>query len=124
MSENWIQPKLYKGIVKSETLMLFEEIPNFKQTDLSQDSVFVLDMGDELFVWVGEDVSELERKAHLVPLKSKFSKNWYVIMTKQGLEPESFKKSFGKWQPELLQKLRNSDDEEKYDALNFNEIDD
>ncbi|CAK1592085.1 unnamed protein product [Parnassius mnemosyne] len=124
-------PKLYKGVVTSGNTMIFEEIPEFKQTDLRQNAIFALDMGDDLFVWIGEDVTDEERKVafdiynHVQPLKRGYPNKWYVVMTKQGLEPESFKKSFGRWEPELLIKLRDSDDDdEKFDALNFNEVED
>ncbi|XP_068627197.1 actin depolymerising venom protein gelsolin 1-like [Battus philenor] len=127
MSGAWPEPKLYKGIVTSERTLVFEEIPNFRQMDLRQEFVFVLDLGMEVYVWIGDDVTDLVRKLtynihrYLRPLKAGFPTNWSVIMTKQGLEPESFKKPFKRWESELLIKLRQA--EEKYDALNFNEID-
>ena len=42
---------------------IVEEILNFGQADLVTEDVMLLDIGDAIFVWLGKDSNETERKA-------------------------------------------------------------
>ena len=74
------------------------EIQDFDKSDLVSDDVMILDSGDELYVWVGND-SVAEEKEKALELAGKYlardptdrnEKNTLVFTVKEGEEPSSF----------------------------------
>jgi len=57
-------PRLFQGSNSSGTFKL-EEVFDFAQDDLDNDDVFLLDVFTELFVWLGRNSNETERKLAL-----------------------------------------------------------
>ena len=41
------------------------EIDDFDQKDLSQDSVLILDSGDEIYIWIGNEASDSDKENSL-----------------------------------------------------------
>lgn len=85
-----------------------EEIVDFNQSDLCDDDVMLLDCWDSIFIWIGNDSNENERKlseqAAIEYLKSDPSKRDLatpIIKLKQGFEPPNFTGFFGSWDRSL-----------------------
>ncbi|KRZ91670.1 Gelsolin, cytoplasmic, partial [Trichinella sp. T8] len=104
----------------SETNGIFdvEEIVSFTQEDLYEDDVMVLDVGDEIFVWIGKEASEIEkRKAcenalNLVDCdaSSRTRDTVTIIVVQQGSEPLDFIGHFPNWDPdEWKQSITDAD---------------
>ncbi|KRX89727.1 Gelsolin, cytoplasmic, partial [Trichinella pseudospiralis] len=104
----------------SETNGIFdvEEIVSFAQEDLYEDDVMVLDVGSEIFVWIGKEASETEkRKAcenalNLVDCdaSSRTRDTVTIIVVQQGSEPLDFIGHFPNWDPdEWKQSITDAD---------------
>ena len=85
------------------------EINSFEQADLVPDDVMILDSGAEIYVWVGKDADEEEKRAGIGMAKEYLEKdptdrdsaNTLVLMVKQGEEPSSFTcvfPAFNEWE--------------------------
>ncbi|XP_038221359.1 gelsolin, cytoplasmic-like [Zerene cesonia] len=88
----------------------FEELPpDFTQNDLSDDSVYILDGGEELYFWKGTNTPERVKAA-----KDKIIEEYIeddgldrtvdtaiVVSVKQGKEPANFKKLFSEWDDDM-----------------------
>ena len=68
----------------------------------------ILDTGDSLFAWLGQDANKVERDAVLVTAKdyllsdpSGRNTDLPVCVVKQGYEPPHFTGFFGAWDPTL-----------------------
>lgn len=85
-----------------------EEIANYTQQDLVDDDVMLLDTWDAIYVWVGKNSNEVERKAseqfafhYIEGGPSGQPENVPVIKIKQGFEPLNFTGFFGAWDNDL-----------------------
>ena len=85
-----------------------EEILEFAQSDLVTEDVMLLDVGNMIFVWLGNDSNEYERKQaqetakeYLISDPSERDKDIPIVVTKQGNEPPNFTGNFGAWDPTL-----------------------
>ena len=85
-----------------------EEILDFTQADLVTEDVMLLDVGNAIFVWLGKDSNENEKKLasdaasdYLSSDPTGRDKDIPVIVTKQGNEPPHFTGNFGAWDPTL-----------------------
>merc|ERR1712150_436412 len=75
------------------------QIFNFEQDDMVEDDVMILDSGDEVYVWLGNESDENERVESLKLAKNyidtdpteRNSTNTLIFMINQGEEPISFK---------------------------------
>ena len=74
-----------------------EEVLNFTQLDLVTEDVMILDTGESLFAWLGQDANKVERDAVLVTAKdyllsdpSGRNTDLPVCVVKQGYEPPHF----------------------------------
>ncbi|KAK7862831.1 hypothetical protein R5R35_000849 [Gryllus longicercus] len=102
-------PRLFHCKIFSSGKLSVEEIADFKQDDLDEDDIMVLDSGDEVYVWVGDKSTTEERKLGLKMaqeyLKSDPTDRNHdlnVIFTiKQAEEPDSFKTLFPSWSNSL-----------------------
>ncbi|CAK1553167.1 unnamed protein product [Leptosia nina] len=83
-----------------------EELPpNFSQMDLSDDGVYILDGGEELYMWRGTKIPIRARLAKDKIIEKYISDDGLdrtvdsaiVVTVKQGQEPENFKRLFPDW---------------------------
>lgn len=58
----YLDTRLFHCKVLDDGKFVVKEIFNFFQDDLDIDDVFILDGGDEIYVWEGKDCSEEERE--------------------------------------------------------------
>ncbi|XP_075684887.1 scinderin-like [Rhinoderma darwinii] len=104
-------PKLF-GCSNKTGRFLVEEVPGeFTQEDLAEDDVMMLDTWEQIFLWVGIDSNDVEKKESLVAatgyLKSDPSgrdKNIPITVVKQGHEPPTFTGWFLAWDSQRWQK--------------------
>jgi len=84
-----------------------EEIVNFSQEDLFEDDVMLLDTFDEVFIWIGKDSNEEERKQSMklaaeylrTDAAGRSPDETPVLVVKQGYEPPTFTGHFAGWDP-------------------------
>ncbi|XP_051948893.1 adseverin [Xyrauchen texanus] len=82
-----------------------EEVPGeFNQDDLAEDDVMLLDVWDQVFVWIGKDANEVERtesvksaKMYIETDPSGRDKGTSLVVVKQGHEPPTFTGWFLGW---------------------------
>nr|XP_025857812.1 villin-1 [Vulpes vulpes] len=85
---------------------LATEIPDFNQDDLEEDDVFLLDVWDQVFFWIGKHANEEEKRAAAVTAQeylkthpSGRDPDTPIIVVKQGYEPSTFTGWFLAWDP-------------------------
>ncbi|XP_036290456.1 villin-1 [Pipistrellus kuhlii] len=85
---------------------LATEIPDFTQDDLEEDDVFLLDVWDQVFFWIGKHANEDEKKAaattvqeYLKTHPSGRDPETPIVVVKQGHEPPTFTGWFLAWDP-------------------------
>uniref|UniRef100_A0A671PMK4 Scinderin n=1 Tax=Sinocyclocheilus anshuiensis TaxID=1608454 RepID=A0A671PMK4_9TELE len=84
---------------------IIEEVPGeFNQDDLAEDDVMLMDVWDQVFVWIGKDANEVERtesvksaKTYIETDPSGRDKGTPVVVVKQGHEPPTFTGWFLGW---------------------------
>ncbi|CAJ0944727.1 unnamed protein product [Ranitomeya imitator] len=97
-------PKLH-GCSNRTGRFLVEEVPGeFTQEDLAEDDVMMLDTWEQIFLWIGIDSNEEEKKESPVAAKrylesdpSGRDKNIPITAIKQGHEPPTFTGWFLAW---------------------------
>ncbi|TNM92619.1 hypothetical protein fugu_018021 [Takifugu bimaculatus] len=86
---------------------MIEEVPGeFTQGDLAEDDVMLLDVWDQVFVWIGKDANDVE-KAESVRCANEYihtdpsgrDQHTPVVLVKQGYEPPTFTGWFLAWDP-------------------------
>ncbi|XP_049830670.1 villin-1 isoform X1 [Schistocerca gregaria] len=85
-----------------------EEIINFTQVDLIEDDVMMLDTYDAVYLWIGKNSNEEERKL-AVEAASEYvntdpterDSDTPILLIKQGYEPPTFTGFFGVWDRDL-----------------------
>lgn len=82
------------------------EIPDFTQDDLEEDDVFLLDVWDQVFFWIGKHANEDEKKAAAITVQEYLKTHpsgrdpeTPIIVVKQGHEPATFTGWFLAWDP-------------------------
>ncbi|KYQ96706.1 villin [Tieghemostelium lacteum] len=102
---NRVEPRLYLCTVGSGTFIV-EEVNNFAQDDLIQEDVFIVDGIDQVWVWIGTDTAEIERRMSMEvaleysqTLNSQQNRkaNIPVYVTYHGKEPFIFTSLFHGW---------------------------
>lgn len=86
-----------------------EEIFDFSQEDLVEEDVMILDTYAQIFVWVGRDANEVEKKEALKTAKdyivsdpsNRDLDSTQLLQVKQGFEPPIFTCHFLGWNPNL-----------------------
>ncbi|XP_014292137.1 gelsolin, cytoplasmic isoform X1 [Halyomorpha halys] len=117
-----LQTRLFHCYMNSYGRIKIEEIPNYTQEDMNIDDVMILDAGDAIYVWIGNDAST-EEKSNAYELVKTYLKNKKrtenaVITIKQGKEPQHFLNFFETWDDEYWTK------QPSLDSLRINEIPD
>ncbi|KAM3955164.1 LOW QUALITY PROTEIN: gelsolin, cytoplasmic [Aphomia sociella] len=97
----------------------FEELsPDFTQQDLSDDSIYVLETGEELYLWQGAIIPERVKSARSEIIKEYIEDdglertvdNAIVVTVKQGKEPAVFKKLFPSWDADMWENQTSYED--------------
>lgn len=99
-----IPPRLFQCSMTSGRFTV-EEIVDFCQDDLDTTDVMLLDTHDEIFVWLGEDCREFEKKEAaktaynylLSDPTGRTPDNTLIIVLQQGFEPPQFTGCFVAW---------------------------
>ncbi|KAK3511901.1 hypothetical protein QTP70_027677, partial [Hemibagrus guttatus] len=97
-------PRLFACSNKTGRFII-EEVPGeVTQDDLAEDDVMLLDVWDQVFIWIGADANEVERtesvksaKAYIDTDPSGRDKGTPVVIVKQGHEPPTFTGWFLAW---------------------------
>ncbi|XP_062870523.1 adseverin [Trichomycterus rosablanca] len=103
-------PRLFACSNKTGRFVI-EEVPGeFNQDDLAEDDVMLLDVLDQVFIWIGKDANEIEKtesvksaKAYIDTDPSGRDKGTPVVIVKQGHEPPTFTGWFLAWDPSKWQ---------------------
>ncbi|CAJ0944725.1 unnamed protein product [Ranitomeya imitator] len=103
-------PRLY-GCSNKSGRFVIEEVPGeFTQEDLAEDDVMLLDTWEQIFLWIGKDANEVEKKESMKSAKQYINtdpsgrdKRIPITTVKQGHEPPTFTGwflgwDFGRWQ--------------------------
>uniref|UniRef100_W5U9A7 Macrophage-capping protein n=1 Tax=Ictalurus punctatus TaxID=7998 RepID=W5U9A7_ICTPU len=97
-------PRLFACSNKTGRFII-EEVPGeFTQDDLAEDDVMLMDVWDQVFIWIGADANEVERtesvksaKAYIDTDPSGRDKGTSIVIVKQGHEPPTFTGWFLAW---------------------------
>lgn len=96
---------------------LATEIFDFSQDDLEEDDVFLLDVWDQVFFWIGKHANEEEKKAAAVTVQEYLKTHpgnrdldTPIIVVKQGHEPPTFTGWFLAWDPFKWSNAKSYDD--------------
>ncbi|XP_066571633.1 scinderin [Amia ocellicauda] len=97
-------PRLY-GCSNKTGRFIIEEVPGeFTQDDLAEDDVMLMDVWDQIFLWIGKDANEVERTESLKSAKNYIQtdpsgrdKRTPIVIVKQGHEPPTFTGWFMAW---------------------------
>ncbi|XP_047460468.1 adseverin [Mugil cephalus] len=106
-SETMTHPPRLFGCSNKTGRFIIEEVPGeFTQDDLAEDDVMLLDVWDQVFVWIGKDANEVEKtesvksaKEYIESDPSCRDKLTPVVVVKQGHEPPTFTGWFLAWNP-------------------------
>uniref|UniRef100_A0A8C6RSK5 Scinderin n=1 Tax=Nannospalax galili TaxID=1026970 RepID=A0A8C6RSK5_NANGA len=97
-------PRLY-GCSNKTGKFIIEEVPGeFTQDDLAEDDVMLLDAWEQIFIWIGKDANEVEKRESLKSAKTYLEtdpsgrdKRTPIVIIKQGHEPPTFTGWFLAW---------------------------
>ncbi|KAJ3599600.1 hypothetical protein NHX12_033556 [Muraenolepis orangiensis] len=104
-------PRLFVCSNKTGNLIAEELPPTFTQLDLAPDDIMLLDTWDQIFLWIGEEANEVEKKgapkiaADYVASANSCRGDIPVISVKQGFEPPTFTGWFQAWDPDMAEKV-------------------
>ncbi|XP_032994354.1 advillin [Lacerta agilis] len=98
-------PRLFECSNKTGCFVAIE-ITDFTQDDLSESDVMMLDTWDQIFLWIGKEANETERKEALTMAQeylqthpSGRETDTPIFIIKQGFEPPNFTGWFLAWDP-------------------------
>ncbi|XP_044523486.1 villin-1 [Gracilinanus agilis] len=93
------------------------EIPDFNQDDLEEDDVFMLDVWDQVFFWIGMYANEEEKTAAAVMVQEYLKTHpsgrdleTPIVVVKQGHEPPTFTGWFMAWDPFKWNNIKSYED--------------
>ncbi|XP_059184957.1 advillin [Centropristis striata] len=99
------QPRLFECSNKTGRFIV-SEVTQFTQDDLNEDDVMLLDTWDQVFLWIGKEANEVERKEALVTSREYLrthpgsrDPDTPIVLVKQGFEPPTFTGWFTAWDP-------------------------
>uniref|UniRef100_A0A096MAR1 Advillin n=1 Tax=Poecilia formosa TaxID=48698 RepID=A0A096MAR1_POEFO len=99
------EPRLFECSNKTGRFIV-SEVAQFTQDDLSEDDIMLLDTWDQLFLWIGKEANEVERKEAVVTSQEYLrthpgdrDPDTPIVLIKQGFEPPTFTGWFGAWDP-------------------------
>uniref|UniRef100_A0A669BVG9 Scinderin n=1 Tax=Oreochromis niloticus TaxID=8128 RepID=A0A669BVG9_ORENI len=115
-SQSMTHPPRLFGCSNKTGRFTIEEVPgDFTQEDLAEDDVMLLDVWDQVFVWIGKDANEVERAESLKSAKQYIEtdpggrdKLTPVVVVKQGHEPPNFTGWFLAWDPSYWDSITRS----------------
>ncbi|TRY86603.1 hypothetical protein DNTS_018585 [Danionella cerebrum] len=100
------QPRLFECSNKTGRF-LATEVTQFTQDDLREDDVMLLDTWDQIFLWIGNEANEVERRESVAVCKEYLTTHpgsrdleTPIMILKQGFEPPTFTGWFTAWDPE------------------------
>uniref|UniRef100_A0AAY4C338 Villin-1 n=1 Tax=Denticeps clupeoides TaxID=299321 RepID=A0AAY4C338_9TELE len=100
-----ITPRLFECSNQTGTFRA-TEITNFIQDDLDEDDVMLLDLWDQVFLWIGKGANEIEKKESVSTAQEYLrshpagrDQDTPVLVVKQGFEPPTFTGWFHAWDP-------------------------
>jgi len=105
-SAKWLPPAsrdpMLFAVSNSTGAIKIEPIINFSQEDLEEEDVYLLDVYTTLFLWIGSQANESEKKAAEATVakyieKQKMDPETPIITVKSGNEPEMFQANFLGW---------------------------
>ena len=80
--------------------------------DLVTDDVMLLDVGYAIYIWLGKECNEIEKKSaskaaseYLTSDPSGRDKDIPIVVVKQGNEPVQFTGIFGAWDPDIWENM-------------------
>ncbi|XP_068123506.1 advillin [Hyperolius riggenbachi] len=104
--ESDVQPRLFECSNKTGRFIV-TEVTDYTQDDLDPTDVMLLDTWDQIFLWIGSEANEVEKKEALVTavdyLKTHPScrdPETPILFIKQGFEPPIFTGWFLAWDPQ------------------------
>ncbi|XP_036415559.1 advillin [Colossoma macropomum] len=99
------QPRLFECSNKTGRFIV-TEVTQFGQDDLSEDDVMLLDTWDQIFLWIGNQANEVERRESVVTCQEYLRTHpgardcdTPILLVKQGFEPPTFTGWFTAWDP-------------------------
>ncbi|KAM4699877.1 advillin isoform 1-T2 [Discoglossus pictus] len=99
-------PRLFECSNKTGRFIV-TEVTNFNQDDLDQSDVMLLDTWDQIFLWIGSEANEIEKKEasvtaveYLKTHPSGRDPETPILIIKQGFEPPTFTGWFLAWDPQ------------------------
>ncbi|XP_067443753.1 advillin [Thunnus thynnus] len=99
------QPRLFECSNKTGRFIV-NEVTQFTQDDLIEDDVMLLDTWDQVFLWIGKEANEVERKEAVVTSQEYLrthpgdrDPDTPIVLIKQGFEPPTFTGWFTAWDP-------------------------
>lgn len=106
-SETMVHPPRLFGCSNKTGRFIIEEVPGeFTQDDLAEDDVMLLDVWDQVFLWIGKDANDVEKtesvksaNQYIKTDPSGRDKDTPVVVVKQGHEPPTFTGWFLAWDP-------------------------
>ncbi len=105
-SAKWLPPPAREpmlfSVSNSTGSVKIEPILNFTQEDLEEEDVYILDVYTTIFIWVGDQANELEKKSAVDTAGAyiqaqKMDPETPLITVKSGSEPEMFQAFFLGW---------------------------
>ncbi|XP_040196793.1 advillin [Rana temporaria] len=100
-----VQPRLFECSNKTGRFIV-TEITDFNQDDLDTSDVMLLDTWDQIFLWIGSEANEIEKKEapataleYLNTHPSGRDSETSILILKQGFEPPNFRGWFLAWDP-------------------------
>nr|XP_020647717.1 villin-1 isoform X1 [Pogona vitticeps] len=122
-----ITPRLFECSNKTGTF-LATEIISYTQDDLEEDDVYLLDIWDQVFFWIGKNANEDEKAAAAVTAQEYLRTHpggrdldTPIVVVKQGYEPPTFTGWFPAWDP-LKWQDKKSYEELKADLAHDNDL--
>ncbi|OCT92895.1 advillin-like [Xenopus laevis] len=98
-------PRLFECSNKTGRFIV-TEVTNFNQDDLEQTDVMILDTWDQIFMWLGSEANDTEKKEALITAQeylkthpSGRDSETPILIIKQGFEPPIFTGWFLAWDP-------------------------
>ncbi|KAG8432266.1 hypothetical protein GDO86_016781 [Hymenochirus boettgeri] len=111
-----ISPRLFECSNKTGTFRA-TEITDFNQDDLDEEDIFLLDAWDQVFLWIGKNANETEKKEAAFTAQEYLKThpgcrdiNTPIIVIKQEHEPPTFTGWFLAWDPYKWENVKSYSD--------------
>uniref|UniRef100_A0A8B9JMR1 Advillin n=1 Tax=Astyanax mexicanus TaxID=7994 RepID=A0A8B9JMR1_ASTMX len=125
------QPRLFECSNKTGRFIV-TEVTDFTQDDLIEDDVMLLDTWDQVFLWIGNEANEVERKESVVTCQEYLRTHpgardcdTPILLVKQGFEPPTFTGWFTAWDPTKWSEMKVnqvSEENKTYQLFPFEDL--